>query len=279
MNRLSNSDALPGLSADDPDGLSAVVNGHRNGKPARERGVVVVLEERRLIRECLIRSINDAGRFEALAAASLDECLWLTLDREVLVVLLCLSGPAHSEENRNAVRRAVDALSEQPLLVLTDGHSLPQSEDQSQHRPCGYIDTSMSIDVALAALRVAHIGAATPKKCGGALAGNPNGICHKSQPCTSHKLASDVSTDEAPARNKISCMFTTKQVAVVEALRKGKANKIIAYELNMKESTVKVHVRNIMKRLNATNRTEVSYIAARLEAGEFPSQRHSTAHN
>ena len=51
-----------------------------------------------------------------------------------------------------------------------------------------------------------------------------------------------------------------RQEAVVEALRQGKANKIIAYELNMQESTVKVHVRNIMKKLNAKNRTEVAYL-------------------
>ena len=54
-------------------------------------------------------------------------------------------------------------------------------------------------------------------------------------------------------------IFTTRQGAVVEALRKGKANKIIAYELNMCESTVKVHVRNIMKKVQATNRTQVAY--------------------
>jgi DNA-binding NarL/FixJ family response regulator len=59
-------------------------------------------------------------------------------------------------------------------------------------------------------------------------------------------------------------MFTRRQVAVIDALRKGKANKIIAYELNMCESTVKVHVRNIMKKLNARNRTEVAYLANEL---------------
>ena len=45
----------------------------------------------------------------------------------------------------------------------------------------------------------------------------------------------------------------------MEALRRGKANKIIAYELNLRESTVKVHVRNIMKKVKATNRTEVVF--------------------
>jgi DNA-binding NarL/FixJ family response regulator len=44
----------------------------------------------------------------------------------------------------------------------------------------------------------------------------------------------------------------------VEALQQGKPNKIIAYELNLCESTVKVHIRNIMKKLKATNRAEIA---------------------
>ena len=54
-------------------------------------------------------------------------------------------------------------------------------------------------------------------------------------------------------------LFTLRQAEVVDALRRGKANKIIAYELNLRESTVKVHIRNIMKKLKATNRTEVAF--------------------
>ena len=52
--------------------------------------------------------------------------------------------------------------------------------------------------------------------------------------------------------------LTARQIAVGEAIRQGKANKQIAYELDMRESTVKVHIRNIMKKLNAKNRTEVA---------------------
>ena len=51
---------------------------------------------------------------------------------------------------------------------------------------------------------------------------------------------------------------TTRELAVVRAIQQGKSNKIIAYELNMCESTVKVHVRNLMKKLNAKNRTDVA---------------------
>ena len=62
-----------------------------------------------------------------------------------------------------------------------------------------------------------------------------------------------------PAKNPFLDVFTTRQAAVLSALREGKSNKIIAYDLSMRESTVKVHVRNIMRKLNAHNRTEVAY--------------------
>jgi len=57
---------------------------------------------------------------------------------------------------------------------------------------------------------------------------------------------------------------------VVRALCRGKANKVIAYELNMCESTVKVHVRNIMKKLKAKNRTEVAVMFKSLGNSEIP---------
>ena len=52
--------------------------------------------------------------------------------------------------------------------------------------------------------------------------------------------------------------LTTRQIAVLSHLQQGKANKIIAHELRMSESTVKVHVRNIMRKMGATNRTQAA---------------------
>jgi DNA-binding NarL/FixJ family response regulator len=55
--------------------------------------------------------------------------------------------------------------------------------------------------------------------------------------------------------------FTPRQAEVLERLKAGKTNKIIAQELGMSESTVKVHLRSIMKKLKATNRTEAACLA------------------
>jgi DNA-binding NarL/FixJ family response regulator len=58
-------------------------------------------------------------------------------------------------------------------------------------------------------------------------------------------------------RDRIVARLTQRQNEVLRRLWQGKPNKVIAYELKMCESTVKVHIRNIMKKLHARNRTQV----------------------
>ena len=55
--------------------------------------------------------------------------------------------------------------------------------------------------------------------------------------------------------------LTARQAEVFVKLQEGKPNKIIAYELGMSESTVKVHIRAIMKSIGATNRTQAVFLA------------------
>ena len=54
--------------------------------------------------------------------------------------------------------------------------------------------------------------------------------------------------------------LTKRENQVFELLQKGKANKFIAYQIGIHESTVKVHVRNIMRKLHATNRTHAVFL-------------------
>jgi DNA-binding NarL/FixJ family response regulator len=54
-----------------------------------------------------------------------------------------------------------------------------------------------------------------------------------------------------------TCQFTSGELAVLEQLRLGKANKTISHELRISESTVKVRIKGLMAKLRANNRTEV----------------------
>ena len=64
--------------------------------------------------------------------------------------------------------------------------------------------------------------------------------------------------------------LTRRQAEVLERLRLGKSNKHIARDLNMQESTVKVHVRQIMRKLGAANRTQAALLASATLHSEKP---------
>jgi DNA-binding NarL/FixJ family response regulator len=49
--------------------------------------------------------------------------------------------------------------------------------------------------------------------------------------------------------------LTLREVEVLRAIAAGNANKLIAYKLSITEETVKVHVKNILSKLSANDRT------------------------
>jgi DNA-binding NarL/FixJ family response regulator len=78
------------------------------------------------------------------------------------------------------------------------------------------------------------------------------------------------SNGQAPTAEPVSGNeYTCNELAVLDRLKVGKANKIIAYELGLSESTVKVHIGRMMKKLNVKNRTQScaeAYALATVEA-------------
>ena len=65
--------------------------------------------------------------------------------------------------------------------------------------------------------------------------------------------------------------LTRRQCDVLALISEGKSNKLIADELTMTESTVKAHVKQIIKRLHVANRTQAALIASR---ASWQSARH-----
>lgn len=64
--------------------------------------------------------------------------------------------------------------------------------------------------------------------------------------------------------NDVLATLTRKQLQVFERMSRGDSNKVIAYQLNIAESTVKAHVSAILRKLGATNRVQ-----AILSAGDI----------
>lgn len=52
-------------------------------------------------------------------------------------------------------------------------------------------------------------------------------------------------------------MLTQREKEIIKLISKGKSNEEIAFELKICESTVKIHIKNIMNKLNLKNRVEI----------------------
>jgi DNA-binding NarL/FixJ family response regulator len=131
-----------------------------------------------------------------------------------------------------------------PVAALADSEDMTHVVGVLNKGAKEYIPTNLPLEDAVEAIRlVAAGGVFAPARC----------------------LATSSESGAAGARDATKQIFTARQAAIVNGVRKGKANKTIAYELNLRESTIKVHIRNMMKKLNAKNRTEVAYIATNLE--------------
>ena len=65
--------------------------------------------------------------------------------------------------------------------------------------------------------------------------------------------------EEAPCIDKL----TGRQKMVLSLMAQGISNQEIAEKLNISKNTISVHVKNILKILNASNRTEAGFLAAK----------------
>ena len=73
---------------------------------------------------------------------------------------------------------------------------------------------------------------------------------------------SDHAEESSPFNEQLG-KLTPRQQQVMRYIAQGRSNKYIAAELSLCESTVKVHVSELMKRLGATSRTHAVYLLNR----------------
>jgi DNA-binding NarL/FixJ family response regulator len=215
--------------------------GHENDDAKTSEAVVVIVNKRVLESEGLARSLQEHNStLNSRIVGSIEQYEDLSRSVQVSAVLVMLGArrvtdPSAKAELMQLVSRAGDV----PVVIVADSDEPGEIVAALEAGARGYVPTSVKVKVAAQAICLARAG----------------GIF---VPASSALALRQVIESRVGSTRPLSD-FTARQAEVVAALRKGKANKIIAYELNLRESTVKVHIRNIMKKLKATNRTEVAY--------------------
>lgn len=74
-------------------------------------------------------------------------------------------------------------------------------------------------------------------------------------------------TKDKTVSEKIA-QLTPQQLKVLTMIAKGDLNKQIAYQLNVKESTIKTHISEIFKKLDIINRTQAALLIQPLELND-----------
>ncbi|NUH65557.1 response regulator transcription factor [Sulfitobacter sp. S0837] len=74
---------------------------------------------------------------------------------------------------------------------------------------------------------------------------------------TDHAVALNAVEDAGEPAKTAACAagLSDRETEVLAALKRGLSNKVIAYEMELSENTIKIHVRNVMRKLGVTNRT------------------------
>jgi DNA-binding NarL/FixJ family response regulator len=216
------------------------------------RSIVALIEPRALIRDFVTRAlVRGAGNLSVLAVAQPEDLQKLKLDgRDPAAIVLSigdrkfLDAPVQDE-----IQRTSAISPNTPLVVLADREDVDQIFAALQRGLKGYLVTSTGLDLTLDAIRLVCTGGTFIP----ASSLQPLVEDHES------KVVKQESIDDPG--------LTPREREVLDCVREGLANKAIAHKLKMSEGTAKVHVRRIMKKFHATNRTQVLQLTNHLFEG------------
>lgn len=202
---------------------------------------LAIIDERTLDRECLAQSLVAHGLdMEVELFSSLEA--WRSSPVPVHSGVLINIGRSDCSDEKfiRNLKELVRDFPGLPVVILGENRDVRQVLWAFEVGVQGYISSSIGLSVCVGAITLALAG----------------GAFISAEDLSDLRELLVVAEDKERRR---AAMFTLRESDVIEALTQGKPNKIIAYALNLRESTVKVHIRNIMKKLNAKNRTEVIF--------------------
>ena len=197
-----------------------------------------VIDEKTFTRECIIRcllTLDDRLRIEGFPTC--DECLQTAKGKD-LVLYHLREDPSQWDKNSQKLISFKKLLSTVSVIILSDTENQHSLAEIFESGARGFIPTDdTTLEQIIEIIGLVCVG----------------GIFVPLSSLSPRKSEGQALTAELGSSNE----FTRNELAVLDRLKVGKANKIIAYELGLSESTVKVHIGRIMKKLNVTNRTQI----------------------
>lgn len=197
----------------------------------------LIVDDHPLFREALENAIRWAAPdADICEATSIDEALAALESNTIDLTFLDLSMPGTT--GLSGLVRIRKAFPRSPIVVVSC-HQDPQIiANVLSLGVSGYIPKSTSKEELAQSIGEVLKGAVYLPSCYRAIAAGRRG--------------------KGPAQELLKRLheLTPQQLKVLDMIRRGLQNKQIAYELNIRETTVKVHVSEILRKLNVMSRTK-----------------------
>jgi DNA-binding NarL/FixJ family response regulator len=205
---------------------------------------VAIVDPSRLRRECLRLAISQNNPdWRVVEAASADELSRLIGGGAPFDLILVGAATSQHVDLRQleALRRALPDI---PLIVVAETDDPQRARQILSIGARGFLPASLSVRVLIGAIDLVLAG----------------GVYVPSSLIESQPARPSAGRNGAEPAGPWS-MLTRRQRDVLQLISQGQSNKLIAAALSMSESTVKAHVKQVIKRLNVVNRTQAALIA------------------
>ncbi|UXY15862.1 response regulator transcription factor [Chitiniphilus purpureus] len=161
------------------------------------------------------------------------------------VILLDLNMPGLS--GLETLQLLVQDVPEAAVLILTVSEEAEELAQALQQGARGYLVKNIEVDALIAAVRKAARGEAV--------------IADSMTAKLVERFRSHGAVPGGAAAPSEREKLTPREREIVACLARGESNKEIARRLEVAESTVKIHVQNILKKLNLNSRVQVAVYA------------------
>lgn len=203
---------------------------------------ILLVDDHTLFRSGLKALLQRQGDFEVVGEAAdglegVKQAEQLTPD----VVLLDLDMPVMN--GREALVQLLDGHPQLAVLMLTVSEDGDDLDECMRSGARGYLLKNINAEFLLSSIRRAVDG--------------DNVL----SPEMTSKLLARLRTPAAPARNSELDSLTPRELETLGWLARGASNKEIARALDLAESTIKVHVQNILRKLSLHSRVQAAVYA------------------
>jgi DNA-binding NarL/FixJ family response regulator len=232
--------------------------------PSKKRSVaVLVIDSLKLRRASVVSLLKPWADTNGMGVAEADPsgALSPTNAHSLRIVVLVLGAQGVSDpESQRWIKSLCARYEGIPLVLMSDREESREAVAAFESGVRGFITTNMASPIAIQTLTfVMNGGSFFP----------PMALMQGLQRNRAHHIGT--SKGAAVLAVQHNNELTIRQQEVLEHLQQGASNKLIGRQLKLRESTVKVHIRQIMRKLGATNRTQAALCAVQLgrrEAGK-----------